>query len=66
AAAGHSGPELYGLSLTVMTGLLVVGFLANELVRPVHPRHHVTPPGSAPAAVPEHAPKEAAAHDDAR
>ncbi|MEV7517280.1 OFA family MFS transporter [Streptomyces diastaticus] len=66
AAAGHSGPELYGLSLTVMTGLLVVGFLANELVRPVHPRHHVTPPGAAPAAVPEHTPKEAAAHDDAR
>ncbi len=24
-----------------MIGLLVVGFVANELVRPVHPRHHV-------------------------
>ena len=23
-----------------MIGLLVVGFVANELVRPVHPRHH--------------------------
>ncbi|MFF3522057.1 OFA family MFS transporter [Streptomyces albidoflavus] len=65
AAAGHSGPELYGLSLTVMTGLLVVGFIANELVRPVHPRHHVTPPDAAPAA-PVPAQKEAAAHDDAR
>ncbi|MFC7471847.1 MFS transporter [Actinomadura keratinilytica] len=66
AAAGHSGPELYGLSLTVMTGLLVVGFLANELVRPVHPRHHVTPAEAAPAAAPVPAQKEAAAHDDAR
>ncbi|MFD4988510.1 OFA family MFS transporter [Streptomyces sp. NPDC058374] len=65
AAAGHSGPELYGLSLTVMTGLLIVGFIANELVRPVHPRHHVTPPDASPAAAPEPAPKEAAAHDDA-
>jgi hypothetical protein len=33
-----------------MIGLLVVGFVANELVRPVHARHHV------PAAQP---PKEA-------
>ena len=26
-----------------MIGLLVVGFVANELVRPVHPRHHDGP-----------------------
>ncbi|NLU67089.1 OFA family MFS transporter [Streptomyces sp. HNM0574] len=38
--AGKSGPGLYGLSLTVMIVLLLVGFVANELVRPVHPRHH--------------------------
>ncbi|MFB4197362.1 L-lactate MFS transporter [Streptomyces carpaticus] len=51
AAAGKEGPDLYTLSLAIMIGLLVVGFLANELVRPVHPRHHL------PAAPP--APKEA-------
>ncbi|MFG3258559.1 OFA family MFS transporter [Streptomyces sp. NPDC048172] len=38
--AGRSGPGLYGLSLGIMIGLLAVGFVANELVRPVHPRHH--------------------------
>ncbi|MFI9728828.1 OFA family MFS transporter [Streptomyces sp. NPDC102359] len=38
--AGKHGPSLYGVSLVVMIGLLVVGFVANELVRPVHPRHH--------------------------
>ncbi|MGW0605045.1 OFA family MFS transporter [Streptomyces sp. NPDC002644] len=39
--AGKQGPELYGTSLFIMIGLLVIGFVANELVRPVHPRHHV-------------------------
>jgi len=40
--AGSQGASLYGLSFDIMIGLLVVGFIANELVRPVHPRHHVT------------------------
>ncbi|MEU3884292.1 OFA family MFS transporter [Streptomyces californicus] len=40
-AAGKHGAELYGTSLLIMMGLLVVGFVANELVRPVHPSHHV-------------------------
>ncbi|WP_330172743.1 OFA family MFS transporter [Streptomyces sp. NBC_01498] len=50
-AAGRSGPGLYGLSLTVMIGLLLVGFAANELIRPVHPRHHLpeTTPGGTSA-----------------
>lgn len=39
-AAGKTGPELYTTSLSVMIGLLVVGLIANELVRPVHSRHH--------------------------
>ncbi|MFE2674584.1 L-lactate MFS transporter [Streptomyces hygroscopicus] len=39
-AAGKTGPGLYSLSLTIMIVLLVVGFIANELVRPVHPRFH--------------------------
>ncbi|MGY4901989.1 L-lactate MFS transporter [Streptomyces sp. 900116325] len=38
--AGHSGSDLYTTSLTIMIGLLIVGFVANELVRPVHPRFH--------------------------
>ncbi|MEV0090993.1 OFA family MFS transporter [Streptomyces sp. NPDC050738] len=41
--AGKSGATLYGLSFTIMIGLLVVGFVANELIRPVHPRHHHIP-----------------------
>ncbi|SCG04356.1 Nitrate/nitrite transporter NarK [Streptomyces sp. MnatMP-M17] len=44
--AGKSGSGLYGLSFTIMIGLLVVGFVANELVRPVHPRHHVPAPNA--------------------
>ncbi|MCC5476376.1 OFA family MFS transporter [Streptomyces barringtoniae] len=39
--AGKHGPALYGLSFGIMIGLLVVGFVANELVRPVHTRHHI-------------------------
>ncbi|MEU3183440.1 OFA family MFS transporter [Streptomyces sp. NPDC006923] len=45
--AGKSGSGLYGLSFTIMIGLLVVGFVANELVRPVNPRHHVPAPREA-------------------
>ncbi|MBB3664325.1 MULTISPECIES: OFA family MFS transporter [Prauserella salsuginis group] len=39
-AAGKQGPDLYGMSLLIMMGLLIVGFVANEFVRPVHPRFH--------------------------
>ncbi|MGA5375331.1 OFA family MFS transporter [Streptomyces griseoincarnatus] len=56
--AGKHGPSLYGVSLVVMIALLAVGFVANELVRPVHPRHHV------PAGTPAETSKEAA--DDRR
>ncbi|GAA2596378.1 OFA family MFS transporter [Streptomyces lienomycini] len=38
--AGRHGSDLYGTSFLIMIGLLVVGFVANELVRPVHARHH--------------------------
>ncbi|NCT92727.1 OFA family MFS transporter [Cellulomonas sp. APG4] len=38
--AGIEGPELYLPSMTVMAALLVVGFVANLLIRPVHERHH--------------------------
>ncbi|MDA3646500.1 OFA family MFS transporter [Saccharopolyspora indica] len=39
-AAGATGPDLYTTSLVIMIGLLVVGFAANELVRPVDPKFH--------------------------
>ncbi|OIK07851.1 OFA family MFS transporter [Streptomyces monashensis] len=51
--AGKHGASLYTLSFGIMIGLLVLGFVANELVRPVHVRHHHVP-----------APREAA--DDQR
>ncbi|MGH8867864.1 MAG: L-lactate MFS transporter [Actinomycetes bacterium] len=37
-AAGRSGADLYTLSLFVMVGFLVVGFVANLLIRPVSAR----------------------------
>ncbi|MFG2452692.1 OFA family MFS transporter [Streptomyces sp. NPDC048512] len=46
-AAGKHGSDLYGMSFLIMIGLLVVGFVANEFVRPVHPRHHVPAPREA-------------------
>ncbi|MEU9714488.1 OFA family MFS transporter [Streptomyces sp. NPDC047976] len=48
-AAGRTGTALYGTSFLIMIGLLSVGFVANELVRPVHPRHHAPPAAAAPA-----------------
>ncbi|WP_297650476.1 OFA family MFS transporter [Pseudonocardia sp.] len=39
-AAGLSGPALYTLSFRIMIGLLVIGFIANELIKPVHARFH--------------------------
>jgi hypothetical protein len=39
-AAGKEGADLYSLSLYIMVGVLVVGFVANLLIRPVAERHH--------------------------
>jgi MFS family permease len=39
-ASGSTGPDLYTTSFYIMIGLLVVGFVANELVRPVPTRYH--------------------------
>ncbi|MFJ2741061.1 OFA family MFS transporter [Streptomyces sp. NPDC087440] len=52
--AGHSGPSLYTTSMYIMIGLLLVGFVANELVRPVNPRFHEPRP-KAPEGNPAHA-----------
>jgi hypothetical protein len=37
---GKSGSDLYTLSLLIMVGVLVVGFIANLMVRPVDERFH--------------------------
>jgi MFS family permease len=39
-AAGAKGPGLYTLSLGIMIGLLIIGFIANELIRPVDSKYH--------------------------
>jgi hypothetical protein len=40
-SAGRTGADLYTLSLYIMVGVLVVGFVANLLVRPVDSRFHM-------------------------
>ncbi|MGH3874423.1 MAG: OFA family MFS transporter [Pseudonocardiaceae bacterium] len=39
-AAGVTGPGRYTLSFSIMVGLLVTGFICNELIRPVSRRFH--------------------------
>jgi MFS family permease len=39
-AAGLSGVALYHLSFRIMIGLLVVGFVCNELIKPVAAKYH--------------------------
>jgi MFS family permease len=39
-AAGVEGPSIYTLAFSIMIGLLVVGFVCNELIRPVDERFH--------------------------
>lgn len=64
AEAGRSGPGLYGASLSVMIGLLAVGFVANELVRPVDPKYHEPAPSTDRADDDAH--EEATADDERR
>ncbi len=46
-AAGVTEAHLYDLSMYVMAGLLLVGFICDILVRPVAQRHFVQPPNDA-------------------
>ncbi|TWF75862.1 nitrate/nitrite transporter NarK [Pseudonocardia hierapolitana] len=39
-AAGVQGPGRYTLAFSIMIGLLVIGFICNELIRPVNERYH--------------------------
>ena len=42
-AAGVAGPGRYTLSFTIMIVLLAIGFVCNELIRPVNSRFHEQP-----------------------
>lgn len=46
-AAGKSGADLYVVSFYLMTGFLVIGFVANELIRPVKAKFHEPAPEAA-------------------
>ncbi|MDD7967018.1 OFA family MFS transporter [Actinomycetospora lemnae] len=54
-ASDAEGPARYTTSFIIMTALLAIGFVANELIRPVDPKHYVSdaeraaPEGSAAA-----------------
>ncbi len=39
-AQGVPKAEAYSVTMYVMAGLLVIGFIANLLVRPVDPKYH--------------------------
>jgi MFS family permease len=39
-ASGVTGPGRYTLSFSIMVGLLIIGFVCNELIRPVADKHH--------------------------
>jgi len=41
--AGAEGADLYTLSLYIMVGVLIVGFVANLMIRPVAERHMEPP-----------------------
>jgi hypothetical protein len=34
-------PSLYNTTMYTMAGLLVIGFVANILIKPVNPKHHI-------------------------
>ncbi len=46
-AAGVPKAEAYNSTMFLMAGLLIVGLIANLLVRPVDPKHHHTPSSGA-------------------
>ena len=60
SAAGKSGADLYTLSLYIMVGVLIVGFIANLLIRPVADRSHGAGGGRLGALPPRTEPAEPA------
>jgi MFS family permease len=51
-AAGKTGADLYHRSLTIMVMVMIVGFIANSLVRPVGAWHAELTPGHRPVRSP--------------
>ncbi|KAA2248738.1 OFA family MFS transporter [Solihabitans fulvus] len=49
-SAGHTGSSLYTTSFYIMIALLVIGFVANELIRPVSAKFHEPATDEQPAA----------------
>jgi MFS family permease len=49
-AAGLSGTALYHLSFRIMIGLLIIGLVCNELIKPVAAKFHEPAAASAPPA----------------
>ncbi|MGH3717380.1 MAG: OFA family MFS transporter [Pseudonocardiaceae bacterium] len=49
-AAGVTGPGRYTPSFSIMIGLLIIGFVCNELIRPVDSRFHEQAAGKAATA----------------
>jgi MFS family permease len=47
-SVGKSGSDLYTTSLFIMVGVLIVGFVANLMIRPVHERFHESAPDEGP------------------
>ena len=47
-ASGVAGPARYTTSFIIMTVLLVIGFICNELIKPVADRFHEKRPSEAP------------------
>jgi MFS family permease len=48
-SVGKSGSDLYTISLLIMVGVLVVGFIANLMIKPVDARFHEPAPDTADA-----------------
>jgi MFS family permease len=49
SAAGKDGPALYTMSFSIMTGLLLVGLVCNELIKPVNAKWHEPSESTTPA-----------------
>ena len=50
---GYEGADMYRPSLLVMVGILIIGFIANLLVRPIHAKYHEASPDAEPAEIAE-------------
>jgi len=45
---GIARAQAYSITMYIMCGLLLVGFLCDIAIRPVHERHHYTAPVPGP------------------